>query len=123
LVECVATISSSTSTITITVKDKSTNPTVTNTYTIDLGRTVSSGTLDVVKGTLTTGGTTYSLPPTQIKLLKGNNVISSNVSSLSIKYYPDNVLGQLKGDIESGYDTLNNCLCVVDGKLCIKYNV
>jgi hypothetical protein len=106
LVECVATISSSTSTITITVKDKSTNPTVTNTYTIDLGRTVSSGTLDVVKGILTTGGTTYSLPSTQIKLLKGNNVISSNVSSLSIKYYPDNVLGQLKGDIESEYDAI-----------------
>ena len=104
LVECVATISSSTSTITITVKDKSTNPTVTNTYTIDLGRTVSSGTLDIVKGTLTTGGTTYNLPPTQIKLLKGNNVISTNVSSLSIKYYPDNVLGQLKGDIEDEYD-------------------
>lgn len=104
LVECVATISSSTSTVTITVKDKSTNPTVTNTHTIDLGRTVSSGTLDVVKGTLTTGGTTYNLPPTQIKLLKGNNVISSNVSSLSIKYYPDNVLGQLKRDIESEYD-------------------
>ena len=104
LVECVATISSSTSSVIITVKDKSTNPTVANTYTIDLGRTVPSGTLDVVKGTLTTGGTTYNLPPTQIKLLKGNNVISSNVSSLSIKYYPDNVLGQLKGDIESEYD-------------------
>lgn len=122
LIECVATISSSTSSVTITVKDTSTNPTVTNTYTIDLGQTVSSGTLDVVKGTLTTGSTIYNLPPTQIKLLKGNNVISSNVSSLSIKYQPDNALGTLKADIESEYDTLNNCLCVVDGKLCIKYN-
>lgn len=106
LIECVATISSSTSSVTITVKDTSTNPTVTNTYTIDLGQTVSSGTLDVVKGTLTTGGTIYNLPPTQIKLLKGNNVISSNVSSLSIKYQPDNALGTLKADIESEYDHL-----------------
>lgn len=122
LIECIATISSSTNSITITVKDTSTNPTVTNTYTIDLGQTVSSGTLDVVKGILTTGGTIYNLSPTQIKLLKGNNVISSNVSSLSIKYQPDNALGTLKADIETEYDTLNNCLCVVDGKLCIKYN-
>jgi hypothetical protein len=49
---------------------------------------------------------TYQLTPQQIKLLKGTNNISCNTGDLSIKYYPDNVLGQLKGDIESEYDAI-----------------
>ena len=47
---------------------------------------------------------TIQLTPQQIRLLKGTNNISCNTGDLSIKYYPDNVLGQLKGDIESEYD-------------------
>jgi hypothetical protein len=49
---------------------------------------------------------TIKLTPQQIKLLKGTNNISCNTGDLSIKYYPDNVLGQLKGDIESEYDAI-----------------
>ena len=45
---------------------------------------------------------TIQLTPQQIRLLKGTNNISCNTGDLSIKYYPDNVLGQLKGDIEKG---------------------
>jgi hypothetical protein len=47
---------------------------------------------------------TIQLTPQQIRLLKGTNHLSCNTGDLSIKYYPDNVLGQLKGDIESEYD-------------------
>ena len=45
---------------------------------------------------------TIQLTPQQIKLLKGTNNLSCNTGNLTIKYYPDNVLGQLKGDIEKG---------------------
>jgi hypothetical protein len=45
---------------------------------------------------------TIQLTPQQIRLLKGTNHLSCNTGDLSIKYYPDNVLGQLKGDIEKG---------------------
>lgn len=48
---------------------------------------------------------TIKLTPQQIRLLKGTNNISCNTGDLSIKYYPDNVLGQLKGDIEEEYDS------------------
>jgi hypothetical protein len=47
---------------------------------------------------------TIQLTPQQIRLLKGTNHLSCNTGDLSIKYYPDNVLGQLKGDIEDEYD-------------------
>jgi hypothetical protein len=49
---------------------------------------------------------TIQLTQQQIRLLKGTNNISCNTGDLSIKYYPDNVLGQLKGDIESEYDAI-----------------
>jgi hypothetical protein len=45
---------------------------------------------------------TIQLTPQQIRLLKGTNHLSCNTGDLTIKYYPDNVLGQLKGDIEKG---------------------
>jgi hypothetical protein len=45
---------------------------------------------------------TIKLTPQQIRMLKGTNHLSCNTGDLSIKYYPDNVLGQLKGDIEKG---------------------
>jgi hypothetical protein len=45
---------------------------------------------------------TIQLTPQQIRLLKDTNHLSCNTGDLSIKYYPDNVLGQLKGDIEKG---------------------
>jgi len=45
---------------------------------------------------------TIQLTPQQLRMLKGTNNISCNTGDLSIKYYPDNVLGQLKGDIEKG---------------------
>ena len=45
---------------------------------------------------------TIQLTPQQVRLLKGTNNLSCNTGDLSIKYYPDNVLGQLKGDIEKG---------------------
>ena len=47
---------------------------------------------------------TIQLTPEHIRLFKGTNNISCNTGDLTIKYYPDNVLGQLKGDIESEYD-------------------
>lgn len=47
---------------------------------------------------------TIQLTPQQIRLLKGTNHLSCNTGDLTIKYYPDNVLGQLKGDIEDEYD-------------------
>ena len=49
---------------------------------------------------------TIQLTPQQLRLLKGTNNISCNTGDLSIKYYPDNVLGQLKGNIESEYDAI-----------------
>ena len=45
---------------------------------------------------------TIQLTPQQIRMLKGTNNLSCNTGDLTIKYYPDNVLGQLKGDIEKG---------------------
>ena len=45
---------------------------------------------------------TIQLTPQQIRMLKGTNHLNCNTGDLSIKYYPDNVLGQLKGDIEKG---------------------
>lgn len=51
---------------------------------------------------------TIQLPPQQIRLLKGTNHLSCNTGDLSIKYYPDNVLGQLKGDIEDEIDAVAN---------------
>ena len=51
---------------------------------------------------------TIQLTPQQIRLLKGTNHLSCNTGDLTIKYYPDNVLGQLKGDIEDEIDAVAN---------------
>jgi hypothetical protein len=51
---------------------------------------------------------TIQLTPQQIRLLKGANHLSCNTGDLTIKYYPDNVLGQLKGDIESEIKTVDD---------------
>lgn len=47
---------------------------------------------------------TIQLTPQQIRLLKGTNNISCNTGDLSIKYQPDNALGDLLAEAEIGYD-------------------
>ena len=44
--------------------------------------------------------TTISTPPTDLKLLKGTNNINTNGTTINLGYQPDNVVGELKGEIE-----------------------
>lgn len=85
-------------------------------------------------GTPTTGAqvvyklatpTTLQLTPAELKLLKNTNNISTNGTSISLGYQPDNVVGELKGDIETEHERfytetaeyavtfLNNARCVI----------
>jgi len=44
---------------------------------------------------------TIQLTPQQIQLLKGTNTVSADCGDVSLKYQPDNVIGELKGEIEA----------------------
>ena len=43
---------------------------------------------------------TYTLTPTQIKMLLNNNTLYADCGDISLKYQPNNVIGELKGEIE-----------------------
>ena len=43
---------------------------------------------------------TIQLTPTQVKMLQGINTVSADCGDTSLKYQPDNVIGELKGEIE-----------------------
>lgn len=45
--------------------------------------------------------TTISTPPTDLKLLQGTNNITTNGTTINLGYQPDNVVGELKGDIQA----------------------
>lgn len=44
--------------------------------------------------------TQLSTPPTDLKLLKGTNNITTNGTTINLGYQPDNVIGDVKGEIE-----------------------
>ena len=43
---------------------------------------------------------TISTPPSPLKLLKGTNNITTNGTTINLGYQPDNVIGEVKGEIE-----------------------
>lgn len=43
---------------------------------------------------------TIATPPTDLKLLKGTNNITTNGTTINLGYQPDNVIGEVKGEIE-----------------------
>ena len=43
---------------------------------------------------------TLNLTPAQLKMLKGTNTLTSNGATITLKYQPDNVIGELKGEIQ-----------------------
>lgn len=44
---------------------------------------------------------TLNLTPAQLKLLKGTNTLTCNGATITLKYQPDNVVGELKGEIRA----------------------
>ena len=44
--------------------------------------------------------TQLSTPPSPLKLLKGTNNLTTNGTTIQLGYQPDNVIGEVKGDIE-----------------------
>jgi hypothetical protein len=44
--------------------------------------------------------TTISTPKQNVPMLKGINTVSADCGDVSLKYQPDNVIGELKGEIE-----------------------
>ena len=44
--------------------------------------------------------TQLSTPPTELKLLKGTNNITTNGTTINLGYQPDNVIGEVKGEIQ-----------------------
>ena len=44
--------------------------------------------------------TTIATPPTELKLLKGTNNITTNGTTINLGYQPDNVIGEVKVEIE-----------------------
>ena len=58
----------------------------TESITVDLPISVSSGTLDVTKGTLVSGGQTYQLTPKDLYQFTLDNNISANCGSVEVTY-------------------------------------
>ena len=52
--------------------------------------------------------TTISTPKQNVPMLQGINTVSADCGDVSLKYQPDNVIGELKGEIEGKLDTINN---------------
>ena len=48
--------------------------------------------------------TDISTPPTPLPMLKGTNNLTTNGTTISLGYQPDNVIGELKGEIEALWD-------------------
>ena len=62
------------------------------TVTVALGRTVTSGTLDVVNGKLTTGGSTYDVTPAEVKTLLGENNVFADCGTVWLSHKCDATL-------------------------------
>ena len=52
--------------------------------------------------------TTISTPKQNVPMLKGINTIYADCGDVTLRYQPDNVIGELKGEIEGKLDTINN---------------
>lgn len=66
--------------------------------------------------------TTIQTPPTELKLLKGTNNLTTNGTTITLGYQPDNVIGEVKSDFDNWVNENSDCKVAV-GKVVEIENV